>query len=86
MIFALFFLFRDAPSLMAAARQAIPLPANVREQLFEQTRTLVTAGVLSSLMVAAVQGFLGGLAFWALGLGAPIFWGVVMTLFSIRSS
>lgn len=34
-------------------------------------------------MVAAVQGFLGGLMFWWLGLPAPLLWGVVMGLLAI---
>jgi predicted PurR-regulated permease PerM len=79
-IFALFFLFRDAPILMSAIRRVIPLPADVRERLIEQTRALVTASVTSSLIVATVQGVLGGLAFWALGLAAPVVWGVVITV------
>jgi predicted PurR-regulated permease PerM len=78
MIFALFFLFRDAPSVMAAIRRVIPLQADIRERLIRQTGTLVTASVTSSLIVSAVQGLLGGLTFWILGLTAPVFWGVVM--------
>jgi predicted PurR-regulated permease PerM len=79
-IFAMFFLFRDAAALMRGVRRMVPLDASVRERLIEQTRTLVTAGVTSSLIVAAVQGFLGGLTFWALGLSAPVFWGVIMAV------
>jgi predicted PurR-regulated permease PerM len=79
-IFAMFFLFRDAPALMRVVRRIAPLEASVRERLIEQTHTLVTAGVTSSLIVAAVQGILGGLTFWALGLSAPVFWGVVMAV------
>lgn len=83
MIFTLFFLFRDAPTVMAAIRHVIPLQTDVRERLIQQTSTLVTAGVTSSLIVAAVQGILGGLTFWGLGLRAPVFWGVVMAFFCL---
>jgi predicted PurR-regulated permease PerM len=82
-MFALFFLFRDAALLMAALRRIVPLSPEVRERLIAQTRTLVTASVTSGLIVAAVQGVLGGLVFWALGLPAPLFWGVVMGLFCL---
>ncbi|MBS1271590.1 MAG: putative transport protein [Candidatus Marinimicrobia bacterium] len=34
-------------------------------------------------MVALLQGFLGGIAFWILGLPSPIFWGAVMAFLSI---
>jgi predicted PurR-regulated permease PerM len=83
MIFALFFLFRDAPTLMAAIRRILPLRSEIRERLILQTQALVTASVLASLIVAAVQGLLGGLAFWALGLRAPVFWGVLMAFFCL---
>jgi predicted PurR-regulated permease PerM len=79
-IFAMFFLFRDAAAVMHAVRRIVPLEASVRERLIEQIQTLVTAGVTSSLIVAAVQGILGGLTFWALGLSAPVFWGVIMAV------
>jgi len=83
MTFALFFLFRDAPTLMAAIRRIIPLETDIRERLIVQTQALVTASVAASLIVAAVQGLLGGLAFWILGLSAPVFWGVLMAFFCL---
>jgi predicted PurR-regulated permease PerM len=83
MFFALFFLFRDAPAVMKAVRRVIPLEPEIRERLIQQTGTLVTASVTSSLIVAAVQGVLGGVTFWVLGLSAPVFWGVIMAVFCI---
>jgi predicted PurR-regulated permease PerM len=83
MTFALFFLFRDAPTLMAAIRRIVPLRTELRERLILQTQGLVTASVVASLIVAAVQGLLGGAAFWMLGLSAPVFWGVVMAFFCL---
>ena len=82
-IFAMFFLFRDAPTVMRAIRRVMPFDEDVRERLIDQTQTLVMASVTSSLIVAAVQGLLGGLAFWALGLSGPVFWGVVMAVFCV---
>src|SRR6185369_9138007 len=76
-LFALFFLLRDGPALMAALRRAVPLEPDLRERLFRQTATMVTASVRSNLIVAAAQGILCGLAFWIVGLSAPVFWEVV---------
>jgi len=81
--FALFFLFRDAPRLMAAVRRVIPFESTVRERLIRDTGNLVTASITSSLIVAALQGIAGGLTFWVLGLSAPVFWGVVMAVFCL---
>jgi predicted PurR-regulated permease PerM len=47
------------------------------------TRDLVIASVGAGLAVAVVQGLVGGVAFWLLGLGAPVVWGVVIALCSL---
>jgi predicted PurR-regulated permease PerM len=36
-----------------------------------------------SVLVALIQGFLGGLIFWWLGLPAPVFWGLVMSVLAV---
>jgi len=82
-IFALFYLFRDASAIVRGMRRLLPFEEDHREQLIQQARDLIFASVTSSLIVAAVQGFLGGVIFAVLGLGAPVFWGVVMAFFSL---
>jgi predicted PurR-regulated permease PerM len=44
---------------------------------------VIRAAVKGDLMVAAVQGALGGLAFWALGVGGALLWGVLMAFLSL---
>jgi predicted PurR-regulated permease PerM len=41
------------------------------------------ASVFSGLVVAAVQGAIGGILFWVLGIGAPVLWGIVMAFLSL---
>ena len=43
----------------------------------------IYATIYGTLAVSAVQGLLGGLMFWWLGLPAPLFWGVVMALLAV---
>jgi predicted PurR-regulated permease PerM len=43
----------------------------------------VHATLVGTVFVAAVQGALGGLMFWWLGLPTPVFWGLVMGLLAI---
>jgi predicted PurR-regulated permease PerM len=82
-VFAMFYLFRDASAIVRDMRQVLPFEEGHREQLITQSRDLIFASVTSSLIVAVVQGFLGAVAFAALGLASPIFWGVVMAFFSL---
>ena len=46
--------------------------------MIRQTRDLVYTSVAAGLMIASLQGLAGGVVFAVLGLGAPVFWGVIM--------
>jgi predicted PurR-regulated permease PerM len=39
--------------------------------------------IKGNILVAALQGALGGIIFWLLGIHAPVLWGVVMALLSL---
>ena len=83
MLFALFFLLRDGAAISRQLRDMLPFPQEESERLMTDTRDLVIASVGAGLIVAAAQGFIGGTAFWLLGIGAPVFWGVVMGFCSL---
>src|SRR5438874_1818767 len=83
MLFALFFLLRDGAAISRQFRDLLPFPQEESERLMIDTRDLVIASVGAGLIVAAAQGFIGGTAFWLLGIGAPVFWGVVMGFCSL---
>ncbi len=83
MVLALFFFLRDGPSLVAAVRRLLPFDESHRERLMRGTHDLIHASVTSGVVVAAVQGMLGGILFACLGIGSPVFWGVVMGFLSL---
>ena len=82
-LFAMFFLFRDADGIMNVLRRTLPFEEPHRERMITEARDLVHATVTSSLVVAAAQGLLGGLTFAVLGIGAPVFWGIMMAFFAL---
>jgi predicted PurR-regulated permease PerM len=83
MLFAMFFLLRDGHTLARQVRDLLPLPDSARDRLMIDTRDLIVASVGAGLVVAAVQGTIGGLAFWLLGIKAAVIWGVVMAVCSL---
>jgi predicted PurR-regulated permease PerM len=83
MLYLLFFLLRDGPSLSAMAARAMPLKEQHTRRLLAQFATVVRATVKGNVVVALVQGTLGGLAFWALGIKGPLLWGALMALLSL---
>lgn len=82
-LLALFFLLRDAGAIMRGVRRALPFDDRRRERMIRQTRELVYASVAAGLLIASLQGLAGGIVFALLGLGAPVFWGVVMGFFAL---
>jgi len=81
-LFATFYLFRDGGTLLDLLRRVLPLEERTRETLISTTYNVLYASVFSGLVVAGVQGLLGGVLFWILGLGAPVLWGMVMAFLS----
>jgi predicted PurR-regulated permease PerM len=83
MLFALFFFLRDGGTMSRQLRELLPLPEKECDRLMRDTRDLVIASIGAGLLVAAAQGTIGGLAFWLLGMGAPVFWGVMIAFCSL---
>jgi len=82
-MYLLFFLLRDGVGVARDIRAAIPLEPGPKERLLERFTTVIRATVKGNILVAAAQGALGGLAFWVLGVHAPMLWGVVMAFLSL---
>jgi predicted PurR-regulated permease PerM len=80
LLFVLFFLFRDGQKLGKRLIDFLPMPREQANVLVRRTEEVLSACVYGVIMVAAVQGTLGGITFWLLGLPSPVTWGVVMTL------
>ncbi len=81
--YLLFFFLRDRDAAIAFLRAASPVSDAATTKLLGRVGDTVHAGVYGTLAVAAVQGLLGGLMFWWLGLPAPLLWGVVMALLAV---
>ncbi len=78
--YLLFYFLRDRQAALQSLRSLSPLSHAEMTRLFGRVTDTVYATVYGTLTVSAVQGLLGGLMFWWLGLPAPLFWGVVMAL------
>jgi predicted PurR-regulated permease PerM len=83
LLFALFFVFRDGERILRAVRHLLPFDREIREEMLDESRNLIFASVAVALLIAAIQGLLGGIAFKLAGLPAPVFMGVLIAFFSI---
>ena len=83
MLYLVFFLLRDGGEIGRRIRRAIPLDPAPKQHLIAKFTTVVRAKVKGNIAVAAVQGFLGGLIFWILGINGSLLWGVLMAFLSL---
>jgi len=82
-LFLLFFFLRDREELLDGLRGMLPLSASESARLFRQVDDAIYVVMYGKLAVCIVQGVLGGLMFWWLGLPAPILWGSAMAVAAI---
>jgi predicted PurR-regulated permease PerM len=83
MLYLLFFFLRDGNQLVQLFIRALPLGDARERLLFTKFSEVTRATVRGSLLVVMVQGALGGLIFWVLGIQGAVLWGVVMALLSL---
>ncbi len=83
MLYLTFFLLRDGPWLVELLIRALPLGDDRERLLFDKFAEVTRATIKGNLVVAAVQGALGGFIFWALGIPAALMWGVIMAVLSL---
>lgn len=81
--YLLFFFLRDRRAALHSLRYLSPLSKAEMEQMFERISGTINATVYGTLAVSAIQGLLGGLMFWWLGLPAPLLWGFVMAILAV---
>ena len=82
-LYLAFFFIRDGAHMVQAARRLVPLAPQHTQELFDKFHTVILATIKGNLLVAAVQGALGGIAFWFLGVTGAVLWAVVMAFLSL---
>jgi len=82
MVFTIFFLLRDGPNFLSKARDFMPFSERQKDRLATQAKDMIVSTVYGGAIVAIIQGFLGGGAYYFLGINSPVMWGVAMSVMS----
>ena len=83
LLYVLFFLLRDGGQLAAMFYRAIPLEDEPKNHLLGKFAAVIKGTVKGNVAVAIVQGALGGIILWMLGIQGVILWSVVMAFMSL---
>jgi predicted PurR-regulated permease PerM len=82
-LFGLYYLLLRPGETWDAVRPYIPFSAENAELLRQRFRNVTVSTVVGTGLVAAIQGAMVGLGFWAAGLSNALFWGVVTVVLAI---
>jgi predicted PurR-regulated permease PerM len=83
LLYTMFFFLIGGPRLLDGVLAYLPLTEADKQRMLGKFVSVTRATLKGTILIGVAQGLFGGLAFWALGLDGPIFWGTVMTMLSI---
>jgi predicted PurR-regulated permease PerM len=83
MLYAMFFFLIDGRQTLGKILYYLPLPPEDENRLVDRFLSVTRATIKGTLVVGAVQGALGGVAFWAAGIEGAALWGTVMAVLSV---
>ncbi len=82
-LFVAFFCFLEGDEFINAIKELSPLEASHNEEILGDVETTIKATLRGTVIVALLQGFLGGVGFWLFGVPKAAFWGTVMVPASV---
>lgn len=82
LLFLLYYLLVDGRTFLDWLRFVFPLEDDVRNRLFEEIDVVTWAVIKSHVLVALVEGVLGGIGLYLLGVPNVAFWTVIMIIVS----
>lgn len=83
MLYLLFFLLRDGPSIGKKIMLVLPL-GDIREEALFKNFAVITRSIFKgTLVIAVIQGAIGGVLFWIAGIDSALLWAVIMMFLSI---
>lgn len=82
MLFAVFFFLKDGPDFLSRIRNYLPFNEEDKNRLISKVKDMVISTVFGGVVVAIVQGIIGGFAFYFLGIKSPVLWGASISVMS----
>ena len=83
MMFVVYYLLKDGEAISKRIKSILPLKGHHKQNVFERFHNITYAVFYVNIFVAVIQGILGGIGFFLLGVHSPILWGFVMIIFAL---
>ncbi|TAN43672.1 MAG: AI-2E family transporter [Nitrospirae bacterium] len=82
MMFAVFFILKDGANFMQKLRDYLPFSEENKNALTVQVRDVIVSTIYGGVVVAIVQGIIGGITYALLGTHSPVLWGLATAISS----
>lgn len=82
-LFTMYYLLKEGPDLVRKVQGLLPVSKRHEAHIINKLGEVTHAVIFGSIVVAVVQGFLGGIGFWAVGIRSPVIWGAIMSIFAV---
>lgn len=82
-VIAVYFFLSDGPAMVSSFMRLSPLDDRHEQELLEEFDRASRAVVLATVLSAVVQGLLGGIGYWAAGVGSIFLLTVLTTVFAL---
>ncbi len=83
MIYTLFFFLKDGEKMLKKLAHISPLGSKHEVIMYKKFTSTARAALKGTLIVGAIQGFLGALLFYITGVEGALIWGIIMMMFSV---
>jgi predicted PurR-regulated permease PerM len=83
MLFTMYYFFRDGELIIHKMKRLMPISTERVDSTFNRLRDVIQATMYGGVIVALIQGLLGGILFAIVGIPSAVFWGAIMALLSI---
>jgi len=82
MFYSLYFFFKDGSQILKKIMHLSPLGDTYEEMLYDRFTSTAWATLKGTFIVGTIQGTLGGILFWLMGIEGALIWGILMTALS----
>ncbi len=79
-LLSMFYFFRDGEKVVDWIKELLPLGEERQRLVIRRFDDVVKGAVLGNTLVAALEGIIGGIAFWMVGLPSALLWGTAMAV------
>jgi predicted PurR-regulated permease PerM len=80
-LYSLFFFIRDGNRIVRGVGDVVPLPEEDKLAVGRKFLSVTRATLKSTFIVGGIQGVIGGVLYWAVGIEGPVLWGILIMVF-----